>query len=338
MRAIYFDVSIPRVLATQALSKIWSGAYFARTAPVRAGDVDGELPGSQWIRVENRVCGICASDLHLVYVDVDPKVHPAALPGYQRIFLGHEVVSTVKAGGDDVSGLSEGDRVLMRSRFLGPICESQGITPLCPHCEAGNYALCVNQSAKAGPAGVGGGWGDGYVCHESEVWKVPDDLDDEQGSLVEPLACGVRAALRRLPKKGEKALVLGCGIIGLGTLQAVRALAPDAEVYAAARYPQQIDAARSYGAEIVSGDLFEATAALTGASLYEGHFGNRTLIGGFDVVYDCVASARTLEQSLRMTRAGGTVVIVGVNLNRMKLDFSPVLLQEIDLRGGTFSF
>jgi threonine dehydrogenase-like Zn-dependent dehydrogenase len=334
MRAIYFDVSVPRVLATQALSKVWRGAYFGPTAPVRCAEVEAGRLEAGWLRVDNRVCGICASDLHLVFVDVDPRVHPAALPGGPRIYLGHETVGAVAEVGAGV-GLEVGTRVLMRSRFLGPHCRSQGIEPLCGPCADGNYALCVNQGERRGPIGVGGGWGDAFTCHESEVWPVPDDLDDDQGALVEPLACSVRAVVRRPPRAGERALVLGCGIIGLGVVQAALALGDEGcEVYGAARYPQQVAAVESYGARVVRGDLFEQTAAITGAHLYRGPFGNRTLMGGFDVVYDCVASAATIEQSLRMVRAGGTVVLVGVNLNRVKLDLSPVLLQEVDLIGA----
>src|SRR3990170_4561323 len=119
MRAVAFDVSVPRILATQALGKLWPGAYFAPTAPVKLRAVEPVLPGPRGIEVANRVCGICASDLHLVFADVDPMVHPAALPGHDRLYLGHEVVSHVVRRGEGVRGLAEGDRVLMESRFLG---------------------------------------------------------------------------------------------------------------------------------------------------------------------------------------------------------------------------
>lgn len=335
MRSIAFDVSIPRVLATQALSRVWSGAYYAPTAPVRLREleVDG-LPGPRGVEVQNRMCGICASDLHLLFCDVHPKVHPAALPGRDRIYLGHEVVSEVVRVGDDVEALAPGDRVAMMTRFLGATCRTQERDDLCPACARGDYALCENQAAGGGAQGVGGGWGDRYTCHVSELWPVPDDLDDEAATLVEPLACGVRAALRRLPEAGERALVIGCGTIGLATAMAVRALSPDAEVYAAARYPQQKARAEEMGATVIEDDLLQATADITDARLYSGPFGNRTLLGGFDVIYDCVASSATLGQAVRMTRAGGAAVMVGVHMKPSQLDLTPVLFQEVDLIGA----
>ncbi|MCC6525239.1 MAG: zinc-binding dehydrogenase [Polyangiaceae bacterium] len=334
MRAVFFEVSVPRVLVTQALGRVWSGAYFARTAPVRLGEVEPVLAGPRFVEVENQACGVCASDLHLVHGDVDPRTHAAALPRAGRVYLGHEVLGTVRRVGPAVTSLRPGDRVVMQSRFLGPTCHSQELEPACAACARGDYCVCERCGARRGPEGIGGGWSDGYACHESEVWRAPDDLPDDAAVLLEPLACGVRAALRALPPPGGRALVIGCGIIGLATLQALRALAPEARVCAVARHPQQRRAAERFGAELVDGDWLEATARLTGAELFHGYFGNRTLIGGFDVVYDCVATADTLGRALRLARPGGTLVVVGVHLARLALDLSPLLFEELDVRGA----
>jgi threonine dehydrogenase-like Zn-dependent dehydrogenase len=228
-----------------------------------------------------------------------------------------------------------GDRVIMDSRFQGATCLSQEIVPPCRHCAAGNRARCENASAGAGPRGVGGGWGDGYTAHETEVYPVPDDLSDDQAMMVEPLSIGLRAALRRAPEAGERALVVGSGTVGLNTVQAVRAVSPGCHLTAAARHPGQARMARRLGAdEVIEGeDGYEATARITGARLYRGPLGNRNLLGGFDVVYDCVGSARTLHDGLRWTRAGGTVVMVGIKLAPLRLDLSPLWHQEVHLTG-----
>jgi threonine dehydrogenase-like Zn-dependent dehydrogenase len=92
-----------------------------------------------------------------------------------------------------------------------------------------------------------------------------------------------------------------------------------------------------YGADhvfLTGDDGFAEVARLTGATLYEGRAGNRMLLGGFDVVFDVVGIESTLNSALRWTRAGGTVVLVGVNLHRMKLDVTPVWYQEVDLIGA----
>jgi threonine dehydrogenase-like Zn-dependent dehydrogenase len=337
MRTIYFEINIPKILLAKALRPIWPGIVYSPLSPTRFEEIPDEpLPGSNWIRVRNRLCGICASDLHFFLVETDPKFAGAALPGTDRLYLGHEVIGVVSELGQEVTSLKIGDRVIMDSRaVMSPTCLSQELDHLCRHCRQGNYQLCENASLGQGPTGVGGGWGDSFTAHVSEVYPVPDEMDDETAMMIEPLSVGVRSALRRLPQPDEQVLVLGCGIVGLNVVQAVRALSPSCRIAAKARYPQQVDMARQLGAdEVISADdPYEATARITDARLYVGAFNNRMLLGGFDVVYDCVGSAQSVQDSLRWARAGGTVVLVGVSLERMRVDLSPVWYQEVNLIG-----
>lgn len=336
MRAIYVDKHIPKVLFVKGLRRIWPEVVFSPLSPSRYADLpEPKLPGPRWIRVRNRMCGICATDLSLLFVEAEPTIAPAALPGTDRFYLGHEVVSDVIEVGSDVTRVAVGDRVIMDTRFQGATCLSQEIEPVCRYCAEGNHALCENASAGIGRRGVGGGWGDGYTAHETEVFPVPDALTDEQAMMVEPISIGMRAVLRRAPEVGQHALVVGCGIVGLNVIQCLRAVAPDCHVTAMARYPHQAEMARRLGADIVIDDVdaYPAVARITNARLYEGMFGNRMMLGGFDVVYDCVGSAETVEDSLRWTRAGGTVVVVGITMARLDLDLSPVWYQEVDLVG-----
>ncbi len=73
--------------------------------------------------------------------------------------------------------------------------------------------------------------------------------------------------------------------------------------------------------------------ASPGRSCYNGMFGNHMLLGGFDVIYDCVGSSQTLHDSLRWARAGGAVVMAGITMTPVKLDLSPIWYQEVDLVG-----
>jgi threonine dehydrogenase-like Zn-dependent dehydrogenase len=246
------------------------------------------------------------------------------------------VLGEVSEVGEGVTALKAGHRVIMDSRaIMSPTCLSQELKQLCRHCSEGNYQLCENASLGQYPVGVGGGWGDSFTAHVTEVYPVPDELDDETAMMIEPLSVGVRSAKAKLPDPDEQVLVVGCGIVGLNVVQAVRALSGSCRIVAMARYPQQIDMARKLGADevISSADPYEATAAITGAKLYTGPFNNRMLLGGFDVVYDCIGSAQSVQDSLRWARAGGTVVLVGVSLARLRVDLSPVWYQEVKLVG-----
>ncbi len=336
MRAIYLDKDIPKALLVKALKPVWPGVVFTPLSPSRYEDMpEPELPGPRWVRVRNKQCGVCASDLSLLFVDAEPSIAPVALPGNQRFYLGHEVVGEVSEIGPEVTRLKVGDRVIMDTRFQGATCLSQEIYPACRRCAEGNYTLCENASAGIGPRGVGGGWGDGFTAHETEVYPVPDNLTDDQAMMIEPISTGLRAVLRRTPGPGEQALIVGSGIVGLNTLQCLRAMSPECHITAIARYSHQAEMARRLGADevVVGEDGYQATARITSARLYEGMFGNRMLLGGFDVIYDCVGSARTLQDSLRWARAGGAVVMVGIKFAPLKLDLNPIWYQEVDLIG-----
>jgi len=318
------------------LRPVWPAVVFSALSPTRLHDIpEPELPGRRWVRVQNKQCGICASDLSLMYVDVDPVIAPAALPTMQRFYLGHEVVGNVTEVGAGVTRLKVGDRVLMDTRFQGSTCLSQEIDPPCTQCAAGNPQRCENTAVDTGGHGVGGGWGDGFTAHETELYRVPDELTDDQAMLIEPMSTGMRAVLSRRPAAGQRALIVGSGMVGLSTLQSLRAVVPECRITVFARHAHQAEIARRLGAdEVVRGeDGYQAAARLTGAKLYKEMFGNRMLLGGFDVIYDCVGSARTLHDNLRWARAGGSVVLVGVKLYPFKIDLTPIWFQEVMLTG-----
>ena len=58
--------------------------------------------------------------------------------------------------------------------------------------------------------------------------------------------------------------------------------------------------------------------------------------GGVDVVFECAGVRETVEQSMRLARAGGTVVVVGVMPQGMKAEFEPfdLLFRELRVLGS----
>ncbi len=337
MRTIYVDKKIPRMLAIKALRPIWRGVIWSRLSPASVVDLpEPTLPGPRWLKVRNIQCGICATDLALLFVEVDPAVAPAALPGNNRFYLGHEVVGEVTEVGPEVKRFEAGDRVVMESRFTGPNCLTQEIEPPCEYCVQGQTRLCENASLNLGPVGIGGGWGDGYTAHESEVWAVPRDIDDDQASLIEPAAVALHSVLRRRPRACQKVLVIGAGIIGLLTAQMAKAIEPNSHLTIIARYHHQTEMAVHMGADefIAGGDLYTEMARITDAKHYQSPLNKGMLLGGFDVVYDCVGDSNTVMDGLRWTKAGGAMVLVGVSLSNLKVDLNPVWYQEVDLIGS----
>src|SRR3989304_2600242 len=79
------------------------GTNWSPTSSARVADLpEPPLPGPRWLRVRNRQCGICGTDLSLLFVKGSPGLAPAALPANSRLFLGHEVVGNVVEVGERV--------------------------------------------------------------------------------------------------------------------------------------------------------------------------------------------------------------------------------------------
>ncbi|MFL5625868.1 MAG: alcohol dehydrogenase catalytic domain-containing protein [Ktedonobacteraceae bacterium] len=325
------DLDPTRVIPTKLLGLFWRGAYFSSFAPLQVQNLPRQpLPAANWVRVRNSLAGICGSDLHLIFADGDFNVAPAAIPGHRRSYPGHEVVGEVIEVGEDVHTLHVGDRVVLQN---GPNCITAGVQPPCRSCAGGNYGLC-EIGELPGPQPIGGGWSEEMLLHEQQIFRVSSDISDEQAVLLEPAAVAVHAVLRRLPQAGEQVLIIGAGTIGLLTLQVIHALAPGVQVNVMARHAFQVERAANMGAKVIYPEnSYQQVQQSTSARLYRGLTGNKMLLGGYDVIFDTIGSKRTTHDALRWTRAGGTVVMVGLYLHQMRIDLTPIWFQEINLIG-----
>jgi threonine dehydrogenase-like Zn-dependent dehydrogenase len=327
------DLDPKRVLITRLLGRVWSGASFSSFAPLQVQNLPRQpLPEKTWVRVRNRLAGICGSDLHMIQGDGDFSIAPAALPLHRRSYPGHEVIGEVLEVGEDVQRIRVGDRVVLQ---YGPNCLSAGVQTPCRSCAHGYYNLC-EYGKLPGPQPIGGGWSEEMLLPEQQLFRLPVEISDEQAVVLEPTAVAIHAVLRRLPQPDERVLIIGAGAIGLLTLQIVRALAPQAEISVLARHSFQIEQATRQGAAhiIYPQDSYTGIQRATNAQVFKGAFNNRVLLGGYDVIFDTVGSQKTLHHALRWAGAQATVVLVGVNLHQMHLDLTPIWYREVNVVGS----
>ena len=294
---------------------------------LKLGDVpEPPLPAGDWLRVMPSLSGICGSDLAAIGGHVSLYLDP--LTSYPFV-PGHEVVGV----------LDDGQRVVLEPA-LG--CAVRGIDPPCPRCAEGRPGLCYN--VTEGPievglqtgycADTGGGWGEVLVAHPSQIHAVPDGLSDEAAVLVEPLACCIHAALRGGATKDDVVVVSGVGTIGLLTVAAVRLFTPPRRLIAVAKHPTQRDLARKLGADqvVAPSEVFQRVRFATAARRLDGM--NRSLLlGGADVTFECVGRAESLNDAVRFTREGGTVVAVGMP-GEEKVDWAPIWQRELKVMGA----
>jgi len=341
MRAVVFDASLPKYVSTLALGKLKKSMHYSLISctTYRENTEEPKLPNGNWVRIKTLYGGICGSDLNLIYLHDSPSASPfVSFP----FVIGHENVGEIVEAGEGVTEFSIGERVIV-DPMLG--CKVRGIEDECPNCKSGDYSLCENFTKGDISPGMllgnckdtGGSWGEYYIAHKSQILKVPDKVKSEDALLVDPLASALHPVMRNFPKDSDRILIVGAGIIGLLVTAALRAMGSKCHITIMARYKFQAEIARKYGADEVvdgRGDYFEQFAEITGGSLYQPIIGKRVMVGGFDIIYDCVGSSKTIDESLRFTKAMGKMVLVGLASFPKGVDWTPIWLKEVRIAGG----
>ncbi len=241
---------------------------------VRVSDEPPTEPAPGEVRLHVTAVGLCGSDLHWFE---DGAIGEARLD--HPLVLGHEF-----AGRLDDGTLVAGDPCVP--------CGS------CGPCRAGREHLCV-ATRFAGHSTTDG-------ALRSELWwparllrPVPDSVGEAAAALLEPLGVALHAVDLADVGPGSSAAVVGCGPIGLLTIQVLR-LAGVEPILATDPLPHRMAAAVALGA----GD---ATAVGVAASVDRpGGW------GGVDVAFDAAGTDQAVDAALEIARPGGTVVLTGI--------------------------
>lgn len=343
MKALYFDPTLVRAIPTKILSFFTKSVYGSTISPLVYGDVPiPELPSEEWVRVRPRLTGICGSDLAAITLKGgldNPISEFVSFP----MCLGHEIVGEIDHPGEGVKGFREGERVAVYPILS---CEPRGISPTCSSCEEGDFALCKNLASGSLPPGqcigvnnrTGGGFGEYLVAHRSQIFRLPDTVPDEQAVLLDPLCVALHSVLLARPEPGHRVLVVGAGVVGLCVVQVLRALSIPCKIYVVARHAFQRELALSFGADRIIDDTDDpkATARLAEelhARQYASRFVKPFFVGGFDVAYDCVGSAKTIQKSTYWANQRGRVVLVGASPPE-RFEWSLLFWKEVRLIGS----
>ncbi|MER9327839.1 zinc-dependent alcohol dehydrogenase family protein [Mesorhizobium sp. M0488] len=266
------------------------------------------VPGPDDLLVRIEACGVCGTDRHLFHGEFPCR--PPVTPG-------HEFSGIIETIGADVSGFAIGDRVTGDPNIA---CGR------CPQCHAGRVNLCRNLSA----IGIhrDGGFADYVIVPQKQAFILPAGLKPTHGAFCEPLGCCLHGVDLAEITAGSSVVVLGGGVIGLLTVQLAR-LAGATTIILSTRQASRRALAEDLGAT--------ATIDPTAADVVDAVAGPAGLVpGGADVVFECAGVRETVEQSMRLARAGGKVVIVGVTPQGMKAEFEPfdLLFRELKVLGS----
>ncbi len=272
-------------------------------------DVAEPEVGADDVLVQVEACGICGSDIHGYDGSTGRRIPP--------LVMGHEAAGIVVATGANVSDLAEGTRVTFDSMVSCGQCE---------FCRRGNANLCDNRmvlGVSCGEYRRHGAFAERISVPRRIVYRLPDALPFEHAALVEAVSVAVHAANVTPIVLGDTAVVVGAGMIGLLTIQAVRA-AGASRVIAVDLNDKRLAVAKQLGADdVLRGDQVDVPAVVTELT------GGR----GADVSLEVVGATPTVKTAIESVRKGGSVTLVGNVSPTIELPLQSVVTREISLRG-----
>ncbi|WP_159500442.1 zinc-binding dehydrogenase [Microbacterium sp. 18062] len=266
-------------MRTVAVTKIGSLRDPDESTRGRIGVVDfPEQPlGPEDVRIRVAYSAICGSDPHLAEGFFGTDV---------PIGLGHELSGVVEELGERAhrNGLRVGDRVAGNFlRFCGT----------CRPCQEGRQQFCEHIQDYNRP-----GMAETVTWHESQVYRLPDDVSLLKGCLLEPTSVAVRIADKTRIRVGDRVAICGGGPIGQLALQVMK-MHGATSLTMIEPIADRRAMARRHGADYIIDPVNEDQDAVAGEIT-----GGR----GFDVVIDASGSTRAVRGLLDIAAKGATVV------------------------------
>src|SRR6266581_2044465 len=228
------------------------------------------------------------------------------MPPYGEFIFGHEYAGDIVAVGRTVDEFKVGDRVVVEAHMGCRRCEN---------CIRGLYTACLNygnikRGHRANGFTTNGGLAEYALNHVNTLYRLPEGVSYEESTVVmtsgSPLF-GLENAGGYFA--GETVAVLGPGPIGLMAIQLVKALGAD----------RVVDSRKS-----------DPVAAVMDATQGK----------GADLVIDCAGADETFDQSIKMAKSGGKILLVGFYHGPVTADVSHAVRRNVTIytergEGGT---
>ncbi len=255
--------------------------------------------------------GLCGSDVH-GFMDEGSKGRVDGL------IMGHEATGVIALLGEGVQDWSIGDRVVVNPQFR---CNN------CYACAHGWYNVCEKSKiiGSALRGFVQGAMADFVKVPASHLYKLPDGLSYEEGSMIEPVANAIHVVNRTGISIGDNVVVMGAGTIGLCMVKMAK-LAGAGKVIAVDIEDHHLELAKTFGAdEVVNSkncDPVETVKELCNGI-------------GADVTLEAAGLGITYSQAALMTRKRGKFAFFGAAKPSVELQLYPFLHRELDMVGCT---
>lgn len=256
-------------------------AVIQKPGEIQLENVEKRLPDDDEVLVKIYASAICGSDMH-IFRGKHPYVK---LP----TTIGHEVAGVVEQVGAAVKNVKVGDRVCVEPLIT---CGS------CYYCLRGRYDYCENLKLKYRTNNSG--YADYYYAQERWIHHLPDEVSFEEGSLMEPFACTIHAAMKAKIQLCDSVCVMGDGPIGLLLAQLSRVCGAT-HVYVLGLVERNLELAKQFGCIPMKSNAESIEEIM-----------RRTEGRGVDVTFEAVGIPATFDQALKVTKKGGRAVIFGI--------------------------
>jgi threonine 3-dehydrogenase len=269
-------------------------------------DVDVPEVGHNEVKIKIKKTAICGTDLHIYkWDDWAQKTIPVPM------HIGHEFVGEIVELGDAVENLSVGMRVSGEGHL---VCGR------CRNCQAGKRHLCPKT------VGVGvnrpGAFAEYLVIPAENAFVLPDAIDDNIASILDPLGNAVHTALS-FDLVGEDVLITGAGPIGIMAV-AVAKRAGARHIVITDVNDYRLDLARKMGAD--------AAVNITKEDIRD-VMKQHGINSGFDIGLEMSGNPDAFKQMFELLYHGGRMALLGIPPENTQIDWNHVIFKGLFIKG-----
>ena len=264
-----------------------------------------------WVKIKVKASGICGSDVPRV---LNHGVH------FYPIVLGHEFSGDVVEVGKGVTKVKVGDRV-----SGAPLLPCMN----CDDCQNGNFSLCKHYSFIG--SRQQGSNADYVVIPEQNAIPFDLSISYEQGAMFEPSTVALHGLLQNDYQGGRCVAILGCGTIGIFTMQWAKIFGSK-KVVVFDISEERLDLAMRMGADAVINttkeNYMEEAMAITGGK-------------GYEYVFETAGQVPTMHMAFELAANKAHVCFIGTP--HADLTFTPkqwenMNRKEFKLTGSWMSY
>ena len=258
------------------------------------------------VLIKVKKTGICGTDLHIYNWD-DWAKKTLTLP----MVIGHEFCGVVCDKGKDVKNIQINDRVS---------AEGHIVCGFCRNCRAGKGHLCRN--TKGIGIQVPGAFAE-YICvPETNVIKIPNNINDDVAAIFDPLGNAFHTALC-YPIIGEDILITGAGPIGIMAAKVCQVIGAR-KVILTDINDERIKLAQNLGIKLSYNSK---------QNNLESIMQQNNMKEGFDIGLEMSGSKEALNDMIKVMNNGGKIAILGIAPTSFEVNWNEIIFKMLQIKG-----